>query len=95
MGESAFIDCRVAGQPVPTVEWRKTDDEAITDGEKYVIHDNNTLEITSFTDLDDGSYYCIATNTNGTVRSLSAQLTAACKLTPNSIGLITLTLYCI
>ena len=91
MGESAFIDCIVAGQPVPTVEWRKADDETVTGGEKYVIHDNNTLEITSFTaDLDDGSYYCTATNTNGTVRSLSAQLTAACKLTPGSINVITL-----
>lgn len=85
MEESAFIDCQVTGHPLPEVEWRKGDDVAISDGEKYVVHaHNNTLEITSFTASDNDQYYCLATNPNGTVRSLSAQLTAASKSTPNS-----------
>jgi hemicentin len=58
------IDCPASGIPKPTITWRK-DDQELSSGNEYLIHDNGTLVIERASAEDKGRYKCIATNING------------------------------
>ena len=76
-GDDIFLDCRVAGTPSPSVEWRVIP-EGTTDPVD-VIFSNRILETTVDNGLihrlqindveveDSGRYLCIASNTAGEV----------------------------
>ena len=76
---SAILDCVVSGDPVPDILWFAGEQTPLTLN-KHVIYDNGTLEITGFSSLDNGYYYCVARNEFGSVQSLKALLRVACKI---------------
>ena len=76
---SAILDCVVSGDPVPDILWFAGEQTPLTLN-KHVIYDNGTLEITGFSSLDNGYYYCVARNEFGSVQSLKARLRVACKI---------------
>ncbi|XP_059367029.1 neuronal cell adhesion molecule a isoform X7 [Carassius carassius] len=60
----ALLDCASFGSPLPKITWFK-DSQRIEDGDSYIIHKNNTLEINVARPLNSGKYTCIASNSLG------------------------------
>ncbi|XP_016390369.1 neuronal cell adhesion molecule-like isoform X5 [Sinocyclocheilus rhinocerous] len=60
----ALLDCASFGSPLPKITWFK-DSQSIVDGDSYIIHKNNTLEINVARPLNSGKYTCIASNSLG------------------------------
>uniref|UniRef100_A0A8C2A2Z5 Neuronal cell adhesion molecule a n=1 Tax=Cyprinus carpio TaxID=7962 RepID=A0A8C2A2Z5_CYPCA len=60
----ALLDCASFGSPLPKITWFK-DSQSIVDGDSYIIHKNNTLEINVARQLNSGKYTCIASNSLG------------------------------
>ncbi|XP_042577905.1 neuronal cell adhesion molecule a isoform X12 [Cyprinus carpio] len=60
----ALLDCASFGSPLPKITWFK-DSQSIVDGDSYIIHKNNTLEINVARQLNSGKYTCIASNNLG------------------------------
>ncbi|GFS46965.1 hemicentin-1 [Trichonephila inaurata madagascariensis] len=63
-GNSIQLDCRVYGEPKPTVTWTK-DTLPLQKNERVVIFPNNTLKIAAVQMLDEGVYACISNNSLG------------------------------
>ncbi|GFR16680.1 hemicentin-1 [Trichonephila clavata] len=63
-GSSIQLDCRVYGEPKPTVTWTK-DTLPLQKNERVVIFPNNTLKIAAVQMLDEGVYACISNNSLG------------------------------
>ncbi|GFT31287.1 hemicentin-1 [Nephila pilipes] len=63
-GNSIQLDCRVYGEPKPTVIWTK-DTLPLQKNERVVIFPNNTLKIAAIQMLDEGLYACISNNSLG------------------------------
>ena len=61
---SISIDCSASGIPTPTITWTLNDQE-LSPGSGYVIHENGTLVIEKASLLDEGRYRCIAKNVKG------------------------------
>lgn len=79
-GETAEVACLVTGEPTPSVSWfREGTEEALeTDGGgRLSLGGSGELRISSVVSEDEGSYYCLASNAAGSVRSLSASLALA------------------
>jgi hypothetical protein len=64
------IDCPASGIPKPTITWRK-DDQELSLGNGYLIHDNGTLVIKRASAGDRGRYSCSAGSTSGEDNSTS------------------------
>uniref|UniRef100_A0A8C1RS90 Neuronal cell adhesion molecule a n=1 Tax=Cyprinus carpio TaxID=7962 RepID=A0A8C1RS90_CYPCA len=60
----ALLDCASFGSPLPKITWFKNS-QSIVDGDSYIIHKNNTLEINVARQLNSGKYTCIASNNLG------------------------------
>ncbi|XP_052410614.1 neuronal cell adhesion molecule isoform X12 [Carassius gibelio] len=60
----ALLDCASFGSPLPKITWFK-DSQSIVDGDSFIIHKNNTLEINVARPLNSGKYTCIASNSLG------------------------------
>lgn len=53
-------------------------DVQLTNGlNNYVIYSNGTLKITSYTSNNAGDYYCVSTDSHGSVRSLNGNIQTA------------------
>lgn len=75
-GESVQFQCRVGGDPVPNILWRREDGtEPIGRGR---ILDDKSLRIEHVLPEDEGLYICNAENVAGSV-SAKAFLTVHCK----------------
>lgn len=49
----------------------------LSNGSDYILHENGTLEIINFNSNKNGQYYCVASTSFGSLRSLNAQLQVA------------------
>nr|XP_042899314.1 hemicentin-1 isoform X1 [Parasteatoda tepidariorum] len=64
-GSNVFLDCKVNGEPKPSVAWFK-DNIPILKQERILIFPNSTLEIVAAQIDDEGVYSCLANNSLGT-----------------------------
>ena len=71
---SFTLHCVVDGEPPPSVAWFK--DGTIKQG--VTVHHNGTLHVDSASIYDSGKYYCEASNTLGTVRSVEVSVAVRC-----------------
>ncbi|XP_026065555.1 neuronal cell adhesion molecule-like isoform X8 [Carassius auratus] len=60
----ALLDCASFGSPLPKITWFKNG-QSVLDGDLYIIHKNNTLEINVARPVHSGKYTCIASNSLG------------------------------
>uniref|UniRef100_A0A8C2EZZ3 Neural cell adhesion molecule L1 n=1 Tax=Cyprinus carpio TaxID=7962 RepID=A0A8C2EZZ3_CYPCA len=60
----ALLDCASFGSPLPKITWFKNG-QSVVDGDLYIIHKNNTLEINVARPVHSGKYTCIASNSLG------------------------------
>ncbi|KAK3083483.1 hypothetical protein FSP39_023775 [Pinctada imbricata] len=75
LGEDAYLECKISGQPEPSVSWSK-DSRKIDESKKYqMMQDDMTVSMTirEVTQKDAGSYSVEASNDLGSV-STSGQL---------------------
>lgn len=77
-GRSSAINCRARGTPQPTIIWYKNDAKVVL-GSRVTVNGSGALLISSVVAGDAGSYFCVANNTVGSVRSYSARLQLASK----------------
>ncbi|XP_055948498.1 hemicentin-1-like isoform X2 [Argiope bruennichi] len=63
-GNNVNLDCRVYGEPKPTVIWTK-DALPLQKNERVLILPNNTLKIVAVQISDEGIYACMANNSLG------------------------------
>ncbi|KAI6188704.1 Immunoglobulin I-set domain protein [Aphelenchoides besseyi] len=83
VNSSVLFDCRVAGEPVPTVSWKKRNCVPIDEytkcsdnmpiGRAYITEDSRGLRIERVQPQDEGEYVCVAKNGAGDIES-SARL---------------------
>ena len=71
--ETLSLSCRAVGSPNPTYRWWK-DGELLSSNPS---HTSPTLQLSSLKPSDSGKYRCEASNTAGTVFSLSTQFQVA------------------
>ena len=77
-GQTATLQCGVSGEPPPSVAWFREGGGEVTSGGRYTVSSTSGELTVSGVELsDEGSYYCVASNTVGSVRSLSASLQLA------------------
>lgn len=84
-GSSVQLHCIVNSTMLSTTsyQWYKTatnnDMQIMSSAADTILFDNGTLQFNEFSNGNGGSYYCIASNSIGSIRSLSTKLEAACK----------------
>lgn len=76
-GGSAELQCRVTGQPMPSVTWYREEGGAVEIEGRISVSSSGDLVISSVALSDAGEYYCVASNAVGSVRSFSATLDIA------------------
>lgn len=76
-GTTATFTCAATGNPAPTYQWRKN-------GSNISGATSASLVITNAQDADEGTYSCVATNSQGSATSTGATLTvnASADTTP-------------
>lgn len=74
MGDSAVFECYASGAPKPVISWFKDDTRLMTGGNIISAESGQLLVIRQTTENDEGSYTCVATNSQGT-DSHTVQLT--------------------
>ena len=75
---STAVNCRATGTPQPTIQWYKDNVGVVLDG-THTVNSTGSLHISMVSGTDAGTYHCVASNTDGSVRSFSATLQIACK----------------
>ncbi|XP_070549947.1 cell adhesion molecule DSCAM-like [Ptychodera flava] len=65
-GRDTTINCRVAGYPIESIEWRKNGDTLPTNLRQTVLSDGTLIIASTEKGRDEGEYSCIATNPLGT-----------------------------
>lgn len=73
VGDTVFFNCRVIGDPKPSIKWMKNSNDMIIDGSRYFMKDDGTLVITDITEYDIGEYECIAESKMGKTSSRKAR----------------------
>ncbi|KAI6239118.1 Immunoglobulin I-set domain protein [Aphelenchoides fujianensis] len=75
VNSSVLFDCRVAGEPQPTVSWKKRNccSDNMPIGRAYITDDSRGLRIERVQPQDEGEYVCVAKNQAGDIES-SARL---------------------
>lgn len=79
-GQTTEFTCPATGEPAPSVTWYREDAEEALEtggGGRFSLGGSGELRISSVVPEDEGSYYCLASNAAGSVRSLSASLELA------------------
>lgn len=79
-GSSVEFQCRVGGDPLPDVLWRRTAGAGNMPLGRVHILEDRSLRLENVTPEDEGEYSCEADNAVGTVTA-SATLTVYCKST--------------
>ena len=85
--EPVTLDCRASGSPNPVIEWFKDGQIVKTAPEDPSSHrillPNGSLfflrAMQNKKEQDAGTYWCVASNTEGVARSSNATLDIACK----------------
>ncbi|XP_053456209.1 neural cell adhesion molecule L1-like protein isoform X1 [Nycticebus coucang] len=65
VGYNAFLHCEFFASPEAIVSWQKVEEAKPLEGRRYRIHENGTLQISSTTEDDAGSYSCWVENAIG------------------------------
>nr|CAD2195935.1 unnamed protein product [Meloidogyne enterolobii] len=68
VNSSVLFECKVAGEPLPTISWKKRDGQ-MPIGRAYVARDRGGLRIDRVQPQDSGEYICFAKNPVGNVES--------------------------
>ncbi len=76
----ALIPCSSVGTPHPSVTWFKDNVQIVTSN-RIVIDNAGALVVTALVPTDAGVYDCVASNSEGSIRSKTARLDIACKCT--------------
>lgn len=85
LGSRVQFDCRVAGDPTPTIKWQKDSIPVpLTTSHKHEITLDGSLVIQDVTRSDSGTYECVAENFAGT-----AQVQAHLEVTDTRLATIT------
>ena len=71
-GATTTLECSATGSPTPTITWYKN-------GLLLSTPTSGSLGITNVQSSDVGRYYCVASNTAGSIQSKTATLRLACK----------------
>lgn len=66
-GKTVTFECRVGGDPLPDVLWRRTADGGNMPLGRVHILEDRSLQLDSVTVEDQGDYICEADNTVGTI----------------------------
>ena len=97
-GQDANLQCKVSGNPVPDVTWKK-DGEAVNTGDQRILNVSITgntvtssLRIVSAVQAEQGPYRCVANNSLNTTNSYPGTLTIHCEYL---IELFSLSLKCL
>lgn len=61
-GDNVTLMCDVVGSPDPEVVWIHNAAFLTSNGDKYVIGEDDSLLVKSVTEKDEGDYVCIARN---------------------------------
>ncbi|XP_029995353.1 neural cell adhesion molecule L1-like protein isoform X2 [Sphaeramia orbicularis] len=64
-GGDIILNCSVFGSPSPEVYWVRNETLQTTEGERYVLHQNKSLQIFRAEKDDSGQYVCVASNSEG------------------------------
>uniref|UniRef100_A0A915AF13 Roundabout n=1 Tax=Parascaris univalens TaxID=6257 RepID=A0A915AF13_PARUN len=72
VGTSVLFDCRVSGDPMPSITWKKRNQQMPV-GRAYIAPDNRGLRIDRVEPSDEGEYLCQAKNPAGSIET-SARL---------------------
>lgn len=65
MGDSAVFECYASGAPKPVISWFKDDTRLLSGGNIISAESGQLLVIRQTTKNDEGSYTCVATNSQG------------------------------
>ncbi|XP_052421472.1 matrix-remodeling-associated protein 5 [Carassius gibelio] len=70
LGNSAFLECKAQGLPIPNISWVLPDRSVVravsNSQQKVLLFTNGTLQVKNTNYLDKGIYKCIASNAAGT-----------------------------
>ena len=85
--EPVTLDCRASGTPTPVIEWFKDGQLVKTAPEdpsshRILLPDGSLFFLRAMQnkkEQDAGTYWCVASNTEGVARSSNATLDIACK----------------
>ncbi|XP_055978030.1 LOW QUALITY PROTEIN: immunoglobulin superfamily member 10 [Sorex fumeus] len=65
-GDTAVLDCEVAGEPAPTRFWLLPSGVTVAASRgRYALHANGSLAVSRVTPRDGGAYVCVARNPGG------------------------------
>ncbi|CAD6190527.1 unnamed protein product [Caenorhabditis auriculariae] len=68
VGASVLFDCRVAGEPMPQITWKRKNDQ-MPIARAYIAKDNRGLRIDRVQATDEGEYVCYARNPAGQIEA--------------------------
>lgn len=71
LGETAYMECKISGEPTPTIAWFR-DQQEITDSKKYQLDYSDmvaSIKIKEVTEKDAASITCEASNELGSVKT--------------------------
>lgn len=78
-GSSGMLHCIVKGDPIPAVTWYKDNEQVALTTKVSQLADNSLLFKRIRRRNDEGTYWCVATNSHGQVKSRAVSVTVTCK----------------
>ena len=74
----ASLECPIRGWPLPLVQWYRAGLEVVSGG-RVTVHVNGSLGLSPVAREDQGLYYCVGTNSLGSVGTDAVNITVACE----------------
>lgn len=73
VGQNLWLPCTGKGSPPPTIHWVLNDGSELqwntpTVSKKFSLHQNGTLHVKDVTEVESGTFECIATSSTGSER---------------------------
>ncbi|KAG6920702.1 roundabout guidance receptor 3, partial [Chelydra serpentina] len=62
---TAQLPCHVTGNPLPSIQWLKDEQQVVGRDPRVSLLDNGTLQITNVQVMDSGLYVCVAASSTG------------------------------